>query len=42
MLAEYDNDVFNAEMQGDKVNIWKYVPANGLEMSMLFTAMSKG
>ena len=31
MLVEYNNDVFNAEIQGDKVNIWKYVPANGLE-----------
>lgn len=31
MLIEYHNDVFNATIQGDKVNIWKYVPADGLK-----------
>lgn len=31
MLVEYHNDIFNAEMQGDKVNIWKYIPADGLK-----------
>ncbi len=31
MLVEYNNDVFNAEIEGDKVNIWKYVPVNGFE-----------
>ena len=28
MLVEYNNDVFNAELQGNKVNIWKYVPVD--------------
>lgn len=29
MLVEYNNDVFNAELHGNKVNIWKYVPVDG-------------
>lgn len=29
MLTEYNNDIFNAEIHGDMVNIWKYIPVAG-------------
>lgn len=31
MLVEYKNEIFNAEPQGKKINIWKYVPVEGFE-----------
>lgn len=29
MLTEYKNSIFNAEIIGNTVNIWKYVPIDG-------------
>lgn len=34
MLAEYMGGVFNAEIKGDKVNLWKYTPVNGFKMAI--------
>lgn len=31
MLVEYNNNVYNAEVIGDNVNIWKYVPVDGFK-----------
>lgn len=29
MLTEYNGQIFNAEINGRKVNLWKYIPVNG-------------
>lgn len=31
MLAEYNGQIFNAEINGRKVNLWKYIPVNGFQ-----------
>lgn len=31
MLTEYKGQIFNAEIRGDQVNIWKYVPVAGFQ-----------
>ena len=31
MLAEYNNEIFNAQANGDCVNLWKYVPIEGFD-----------
>lgn len=31
MLTEYDGQIFNAEINGQKVNLWKYVPVDGFQ-----------
>ena len=31
MLTEYNGQIFNAEINGQKVNLWKYVPVKGFQ-----------
>ncbi len=31
MLTEYNGQIFNAEINGQKVSLWKYVPVNGFQ-----------
>ena len=33
MLAEYMGEVFNAEIKENKVDLWKYTPADGFKMT---------
>ena len=31
MLTEYNGQIFNAEINGRKVSLWKYVPVNSFQ-----------